>query len=159
MSLFQTIHMSPKGGRGNATIQKEVKLAMAIVRWEPFRDLLAMQDRMSRLFNETFGRDVPLFREEAASLSRWAPAVDVYETGDNIVVKVELPGVDPKDLDVRIEDNTLFLKGERKLEKEVKEENYHRIERSYGSFTQASRCPARWMLTRLQQSTRMVCSL
>ena len=60
MSLFQTIHMSPKGGRGNATIQKEVKLAMAIVRWEPFRDLLAMQDRMSRLFNETFGRDVPL---------------------------------------------------------------------------------------------------
>ncbi len=114
---------------------------MAIVRWEPFRDLLAMQDRMSRLFNETFGRDVPLYREETASLSRWAPAVDVYETGNHLVVKAELPGVDPKDLEVHIEDNTLFLKGERKLEKEVKEENYHRMERSYGSFTRSFALP------------------
>ena len=68
---------------------------MAIARWEPFRDLLAMQHRMDRLFNE-LGRDVPLYREEAASLSRWAPAADVYETGENIVVKAELPGVDPE---------------------------------------------------------------
>jgi len=72
---------------------------MAIARWEPFRDLLAMQHRMDRLFSE-LGRDVPLYREEATSLSRWAPAADVYETGDNIVVKAELPGVDPKDLEV-----------------------------------------------------------
>src|SRR6516162_2163742 len=114
---------------------------MAILRWEPFRDLLAMQHRMDRLFNE-LGRDAPLYREEAASLSRWAPTADVYETGDNIVVKAELPGVDPKDLEVRIEDNTLFLKGERKLEKEVKEENYHRIERSYGSFTRSFALPS-----------------
>jgi HSP20 family protein len=115
---------------------------MAIVRWEPFRDLLAMQDRMNRLFSETFGRDVPFYREEAASLSRWAPAVDVYETDDNIVVKAELPGLDPKDLDVRIEDNTLFLKGERKLEKEVREQNYHRVERSYGSFARSLALPS-----------------
>ena len=114
---------------------------MAIVRWEPFRELRAMQDRMNRLFNDPFFRGVLPYGEEAASLTRWAPAVDIYETGDNIVVKAELPGVDPKDLDVRIEDNTLFLKGERKLEKEVKEENYHRIERSYGSFTRSFALP------------------
>ena len=113
---------------------------MAIMRWEPFRDLLAMHHRMDRLFNE-LGRDLP-YREEAASLSRWAPAADVYETADNIVVKAELPGVDPKDLEVRVEDNTLFLNGERKLEKEVKEENYHCIERSYGSFTRSFALPS-----------------
>jgi HSP20 family protein len=115
---------------------------MAIVRWEPFRDLLAMQDRMNRLFNETLVRDVPLYGGEAASLARWAPAVDVYETGDNILVKAELPGLDPKDVEVRLEDNTLFLRGERKLEKEVKEENYHRIERSYGSFSRSFTLPS-----------------
>jgi len=114
---------------------------MAIVRWEPLRDLLAVQHRMDRLFNE-LGREVPLYGEEAASLSRWAPAADIYETDDNIVMKAEVPGVDAKDLEVRIEDNTFFLKGERKLEKEVKEENYHRIERSYGSFTRSFALPS-----------------
>jgi HSP20 family protein len=113
---------------------------MAIVRWESFRDLLAMQHRMDRLFNE-LGREVPSFRVEAASLSRWAPAADVYETGDNIVVKAdtrrgpERPGGPPRR-------QYAFLKGERKLEKEVKEENCHRIERSYGSFTRSFTLPS-----------------
>lgn len=112
-----------------------------LIRWEPFRDLISMQDRMNRLFNDIFARDVPL-RQGTGSLSRWAPAVDVYETEDNVVLKAELPGVDPKDLEVRLEENTLFFKGERKLEKDVKEENYHRIERCYGSFARSFTLPA-----------------
>jgi len=104
---------------------------MAIVRWEPFRDLLATQDRFNRLFNETFAR---AFGNDELTSRSWAPPVDIYETDNNIVLKAEMPGVDPKDVEVRVEDNTLYLKGERKFEKETKEDNYHRIERSYGSF-------------------------
>ena len=72
--------------------------------------------------------------ETELSTRSWAPPVDIYETEDAIVLKAELPGVDPKDVEVRVEDNTLYLKGERKFEKEVKEQNYHRVERSYGIF-------------------------
>ena len=107
---------------------------MAIVRWEPFRDLLATQDRFNRLFNETFSR---FLGDQGTSLTTWAPPVDIYETDDQVVLKAELPGVDPKDVEIRVEDNTLYLEGERKSEKEVKEENYHRLERSYGSFTRS----------------------
>ncbi len=111
---------------------------MAIVRWEPFRDLVASQDRFNRLFNESFSR---LFGEEEGNLRAWTPAVDIFENDNNIVLKAELPGVDPKDVEVRVEDSTLYLKGERKFEKEVKEENYHRIERSYGSFARSFSLP------------------
>jgi len=104
---------------------------MAIVRWEPFRDLVATQDRFNRLFNEALS---PLFDSTSTGAGTWAPAVDVFETDQNVVIKAELPGVDPKDVEIRVEDGTLYVKGERKLENEVKEENYHRIERSYGSF-------------------------
>src|SRR5712664_2066460 len=113
---------------------------MAIVRWEPFRDLLTTQDRFSRLFNETFpnflGSDGP------AAAASWIPAVDVYETDQSVVLKAELPGVDPKDVEARVEDGTLYLKGERKLENEVKEENYRRVERAYGSFTRTFALPS-----------------
>jgi HSP20 family protein len=111
---------------------------MAIVRWEPFRDLFVTQDRFNRLFNETFSR---AFGDEEASARAWAPAVDIFENGDSIVLKAELPGVDPKDVEVRVEDNTLYLKGERNFEKEVKEEHYHRIERSYGPFSRSFALP------------------
>jgi len=113
---------------------------MAIVRWEPFRDMLTTQDRFNRLFNETFSR---FFGEgsEVASAG-WLPAVDVYETDQNVMMKAELPGVDPKNVEIRVEDGTLYLKGERKFEKEVKEENYHRVERSYGSFTRSFALPS-----------------
>ena len=113
---------------------------MAIVRWEPFRDLLTTQDRFNRLFNDTFSR----FWGEGGEPTQtgWLPAVDVYETDHNVVMKAELPGVDPKNVEIRVEDGTLYLKGERKFEKEVKDDNYHRVERSYGSFARSFGLPS-----------------
>jgi len=111
---------------------------MAIVRWEPFRDLLTTQREFDRLFKEAFS---PMSGETEVSTRSWAPPVDIYETEDAIVLKAELPGIDPQDVEVRVEDNTLYLKGERKYEKEVNEQNYHRIERSYGSFARSFSLP------------------
>ena len=111
---------------------------MAIVRWEPFRDLLATQSHFDRLFREAFS---PVWGEGELSTRTWAPPVDIYENGDSLVLKAELPGVDPKEVEVRVEDNTLYLKGERKFEKEVKEQSYHRVERSYGTFTRSFSLP------------------
>ncbi|MGD0010393.1 MAG: Hsp20/alpha crystallin family protein [Terriglobia bacterium] len=111
---------------------------MAIVRWEPFRDLLTTQREFDRLFKEAFS---PMSGETEVSTRSWAPPVDIYETEDAIVLKAELPGIDPQDVEVRVEDNTLYLKGERNFEKEVKEQNYHRIERSYGSFARSFTLP------------------
>ncbi len=111
---------------------------MAIVRWEPFRDLLTSQREFDRLFKEAFS---PMSGETEVSTRSWAPPVDIYETEDAIVLKAELPGIDPKDVEVRVEDNTLYLKGERKYEKEIKEQNYHRVERSYGSFARSFSLP------------------
>lgn len=111
---------------------------MAIVRWEPFRDLLTTQDRFNRLFNDHFAN---AFGGDQLNAKGWTPAVDIYETDQNLVIKAELPGIDPKDLEVRVEDGTLYLKGERKYEREVKEESYHRVERSYGSFARTFSLP------------------
>jgi HSP20 family protein len=113
---------------------------MAIVRFEPFRDLVTIQDRMNRLFNEAF-RGPRAGDEDWGLGGSWAPAVDILEQDGNIVLKAELPGVDPKDVDVRVENNTLTLKGERKADHEVKKENYHRVERSYGTFTRSFSLP------------------
>jgi len=110
---------------------------MAIVRFEPFRDL---QDRMNRLFSESY-RSSPTGEEDWALGGSWAPAVDIYEQDNNIVLKAELPGVDPKDVDIRLENNTLTLRGERKFDEEVKKENYHRVERAYGAFTRSFTLP------------------
>jgi HSP20 family protein len=112
---------------------------MAIVRWEPFRDLVTTQESFNRLFNDTFGR---FLGEESRGTQTWAPAVDIYENDQNLVLKAELPGFDPKDVEVRVEDGTLYLKGERKFESDVKQENFHRIERSYGSFTRTFSLPS-----------------
>ena len=111
---------------------------MAIVRFEPFRDLLTSQREYVRLLKEAFS---PMSGETEVSTRSWAPPVDIYETEDAIVLKAELPGIDPKDVEVRVEDNTLYLKGERNYEKEVNEQNYHRIERSYGSFARSFSLP------------------
>ncbi len=113
---------------------------MAIVRWEPLRDLLTTQDRFNRLFNDTFPNFFGSGR--LAATASWIPAVDVYETDQSVVLKAELPGVDPKDVEARVEDGTLYLKGERKFENEVKEENYQRVERAYGSFTRTFALPS-----------------
>ncbi|HXB55889.1 MAG TPA: Hsp20/alpha crystallin family protein [Vicinamibacteria bacterium] len=114
---------------------------MAIVRWEPFRDLIGLQERMNRLFDESFRGINRTGGEEDWVGGSWAPAVDIYEQNGNIVLKAELPGIDPKDVDVRVENNILTLRGERKLENEVKRENYHRVERAYGSFTRSFTLP------------------
>ncbi len=102
-------------------------------------DLLATQDRFNRLFNETFSH---FFGEQDLGAGTWAPRVDVYETDENLVLQAELPGVDPRDLEVRVEENTPYLKGQRKLEKDAKEENYHRMERAYGSFARSFPLPS-----------------
>jgi len=113
---------------------------MAIVRWQPFCDLMATERGFDRLFRDAFSSVLPV-REGELPTRAWAPAVDICENENNIVLKAELPGVDPKDVEVRVEDNTLYLKGERKFEKDTKEENYHRIERSYGSFARSFALP------------------
>ena len=114
---------------------------MAIVRWEPFRDLLSLQDRMNRLFHEQY-RGAQSSEDEWALGGSWAPAVDIYEQGNDIVLKAELPGVDAKDVDIRLENNVLTLRGQRRFEGEVKKESYHRVERSYGSFTRSFTLPS-----------------
>ena len=114
---------------------------MAIVRWEPFRDLVSLQGRMNRLFDESFRGIGRGGAEEDWAQGAWSPAVDIYEQDGNIVLKAELPGIDPKDVDVRVENNTLTLRGERKHDQEVKRENYHRVERTYGSFTRSFTLP------------------
>jgi len=113
---------------------------MAILRWQPFCDLMATERGFDRLFRDAFSSVLPV-REGELPTRAWAPAVDICENENNIVLKAELPGVDPKDVEVRVEDNTLYLKGERKFEKDTKEENYHRIERSYGSFARSFALP------------------
>src|SRR5712691_569130 len=108
-----------------------------LTRFEPFREFTTLQDRMNRLFRDSFGDT----RDEALTTSNFAPPVDVYEDEHNITLKIEVPGIEEKDIDVRIENNTLTVHGERKFEKEEKEENYRRIERQYGSFTRSFTLP------------------
>ena len=105
---------------------------MAIVKWDPFRDIMTLRERMDNLFEDSISR--MRGTGENISYSTWSPAVDIYETSDNLVIKAEIPGADKDDISVEIKNSALYLKGERKLEKDVKEENYHRMERSYGSF-------------------------
>src|SRR6202030_3457809 len=109
-----------------------------LTRWEPFREFSTLQDRMNRLFRDSYGDS----REEALTTSTFAPAVDVYEDEHNITLKIEVPGIDEKDIEVRIENNTLTVHGERKFEKEEKEENFRRVERQYGSFTRPFNLPS-----------------
>jgi HSP20 family protein len=110
--------------------------------WETVRELSAMQDRMNRmnrLFREANSSEGP---EEALTTTALAPPVDIYEDEHNIVLKIEVPGIDEKDIDVRIQNNTLTVHGERKIEKEEKEENFRRVERQYGSFTRSFTLPS-----------------
>jgi HSP20 family protein len=109
-----------------------------VTRWDPFREFSTLQDRMNRLFQDSFGQPG---REESLTTSQFAPAVDVYEDEHHITLKIEVPGVDEKDIDIRVENNTLTVHGERKFDKEEKEENYRRVERQYGSFTRSFTLP------------------
>ena len=112
---------------------------MAGVSWDPFRGVGTLPDRMNRLFDDA-GRGWR--SDEPAATTSWSPSVDIFETEGEIVVKAELPGMDRKDITLHLESNVLTLRGERKFEKETKDENYHRIERSYGNFSRSFSIPA-----------------
>lgn len=111
---------------------------MNIVRWDPLRDSITLQESMNRLFKDTFG---PIAEKSEMKGDSWNPSVDIYETDDELILTAEIPGLDEKDIEIQIEDNTLSLKGERHFAKETKEENYRRIERSYGSFCRSFSLP------------------
>jgi HSP20 family protein len=118
--------MKPKGGN-----------VMAIVRYNPFRDLRTIQEQMNRLLDLAWNRETGEELKEGI----WQPPVDIYEDANTVTIKAELPDVEQKDVEVKIEDNTLILRGERKLDQSVKKENYHRIERYYGSFQRTFALP------------------
>lgn len=100
-----------------------------ITRWDPFHNLSMLQEQVNRLFDTKFSPN-----GDSSTLSAWVLSVDVYETENELVIKADVPGATEKELDVRVENNMLTIGGERKFEQEVKEENYLRMERSYGSF-------------------------
>jgi len=108
----------------------------AITRRDPFLNLSNWQDQVNRIYEATFPG-----HSEGSALTSWAPAVDIYETENELVMKADLPDINEKDLDVRVENNMLTIRGERKFEQKVKEENYLRIERTYGSFSRSFSLP------------------
>ena len=108
----------------------------SITRWDTYSGLSGLQEQVNRLFESTFPR-----RADNSALTTWAPAVDIYETENELVLKADLPAIDEKDLDIRIENNTLTVRGERKFEKQVNEDSYLRVERSYGSFSRSFSLP------------------
>jgi HSP20 family protein len=108
---------------------------MAISRWYPIREVASLQDRVNSLFQDFAGDN------QAVTAAAFAPAVDVYENGEKVVLKLDVPGIKEEDLDIRVENQTLSVRGERKFEKEEKEENFHRIERRYGSFFRSFSLP------------------
>jgi HSP20 family protein len=110
-----------------------------LTRWDPLRDLATLQNRINRFVRESYSPESP---EEALTTTGFAPPVDIYEDEHNITLKVEVPGIDEKDIDVRIENHTLIVHGERKFEKEEKEENFRRVERHYGGFTRSFTLPS-----------------
>jgi HSP20 family protein len=111
---------------------------MNIIRWTPFRDLVTVREKMNDIFEEAF---TSRGEEKDMVASTWTPSVDIYENENELVLSAEAPGIEDKDIEIKIENNTLSIQGERKIEKETKEENYHRIERSYGSFYRSFTLP------------------
>ena len=108
----------------------------SVIRWEPFRSSNSLQEHFNGLVESAYPG-----RSSESSVTTWAPAVDIQETENELVLKADLPGLDEKDIDVRIENNTLTVRGERKFEKQVSEDNYLRVERSYGSFSRSFTLP------------------
>jgi HSP20 family protein len=106
---------------------------MSLIRWDPFREFNRLPTRYGDFFGKNW--EVPM------STTVWNPSVDIFETENEVVLKAELPGMNPKDIDVKLENNVLMLKGERHFEKETKEENYHRVEREYGTFSRSFALP------------------
>jgi HSP20 family protein len=119
---------------------------MVHVKWEPFRDLMAMQDRMTRLFDETLSR---IWKEEVPRRI-WSPPVDILERKNEVILKVDLPEVNQSDIDIKVEENTLIIQGERKFVKEAPHENYLQIERPYGTFQRTFAIPRMIDLERIK---------
>jgi HSP20 family protein len=113
-------------------------MATAVMKFDPFRELTNIQNRINQLFREAF----PTFGDEALTPSAWTPAADIFESPQAIELTVELPGVNKDDVHVSVTNNQLTISGERKLPYADKRENYHRVERSYGSFTRSFTVPA-----------------
>ena len=111
---------------------------MAITRWDPFREVVALQNRVNSLFRDLNVNE----SDDPVAAASFVPAVDIYEDAKKVVLKLEVPGIEKKDLDIRVENHTLTVKGERKFEAEEKEQNFHRIERRYGSFFRAFTLPS-----------------
>jgi len=111
---------------------------MNIVRWDPFRDQIILQERMNRLFGEAFS---PITEKNELKGGSWNPSVDIYEIDNELILTAEIPGLDEKDIEIQIEDNNLSIKGEKQFATETKEENYRRVERSYGSFCRSFSLP------------------
>jgi HSP20 family protein len=110
---------------------------MTLVKWEPFRDLMTMQDRMTRLIDETLSR----IRKEEVTRGGWSPLVDIVERGSEVVLKIDLPEVSQNDIDIRVEENTLIIQGERKFIKDTPDDHYIQIERPYGTFRRTFSIP------------------
>ncbi len=108
---------------------------MTIVKWDPFRNVAALQDRINRIFDESFSRTADV--DDDISMSAWKPSVDIYETDEAIILKAELPGIKKEDVSVEVKDNVLTLRGERVEDKEIKEGSYFRKERCFGTFSRA----------------------
>ena len=113
---------------------------MTLVKWEPFRDLITMQDRMSRLFDETLSR---IWKEEELQRGVWTPLVDIADQGGEVVLKIDLPEMNQSEIDIKVEENTLTIKGERKFVKETPGEHFLQIERPYGTFHRQFTLPKR----------------
>jgi HSP20 family protein len=111
---------------------------MSIVRYDPFRDLRTLQEEVNRLFSTNLTRG---FGEEGIGRGAWVPSVDIFENKDQIVLEAELPGMRREDFDLTVENNVITLRGERRFEKQDDTDNYHRVERSYGSFTRSFTLP------------------
>lgn len=122
------------------------------MRWEPFKDLLSLQDRMNKLFEESVARGS--IKESPTSQAQWNPAVDILETEGEIVLKAELPGVELDAIEIQIKDNVMTLRGERTFENAVKKEHYYRIERSYGTFVRSFTLPGTIDQERVQAQLR-----
>ncbi len=111
---------------------------MALIRWEPARELNSLQGEMNRLFNTFFDTPLP---NGGATARRWLPAMDLVETEDDFVLKADLPGLNEKDVNIELEDNVLTISGERSSEHEHRKEGVHRVERAAGAFTRSLTLP------------------
>jgi HSP20 family protein len=112
---------------------------MSLTQWDPFRELLSLQERMNRLFDQTFSRS----RSQAGEIGggTWSPAVDLYESQDHLILKAELPGVEQSEIELRVDSNRISLRGERRLKEAINQEHFHRMERAFGPFSRSFTLP------------------